>query len=138
MKPTAIRLLLFKREACPACDDMDKKRVVEKFTSKNYPPKMGVQTLVCMDSEGEVPAGSTFEKNFRLSDGYGVEAFPTVIIEGKRKDGTAFEVARMDSSTVSSFSARELDRVFREGMEALEDMPDDTMTQDEAAKQIPW
>lgn len=138
MKLVAFRVLLFKSASCHFCEEMDKKKTIEKFTAKHYPPKMPVQTLVCINDDGEAPEGSELEKNFRISDGYGVEGFPTVIIEGRKKDGTAFEVARMDSSTVSDYSARELDRVFKEGMKAVNDLPDDTLSQDEAAKQIPW
>lgn len=138
MKLTALRILTFKSSACPHCDEMDHKKVIDKFIGKHFPPKIVAQTLVCLDDSGEAPEGTDFAKNFRISDGYGVQAFPTVIIEGRKKDGTAFEVARMDSETVSAFSARELDRVFKQGMAVVEDLPDDTLSQDEAAKQIPW
>lgn len=138
MKLTAQRLLVFKSAVCSHCEAMDKAKVVEKFTAKNFPPKIPVTTLVCLNEEGEVPAGSDFEKAFKVSDGYGINAFPTVVFEGRRKDGSAFEIARADGSTVSDFSLKEFLRVYRDGMEQVEEMPDDIMTQDEAAKTIPW
>ncbi len=138
MKFTEQRILIFQAEFCGICHGIERAKVVEKFLDKHYPPKMPIVRLVCGDKDGEVPPGSDYEKNLKLSDSYAVEGFPTIIIEGKRKDGSGFEIARASAETVSAFTPKELDRVYREGLEAIEEMEDDVLSQDEASKQIAW
>lgn len=139
MKLVSFRLLVFKAKSCGHCVQMQKARTIEKFVDKNYPPKIPVHWLDCMDEEGEAPAGTELEKHFKLSDSYGVSGFPTIVIEGKSPTGSTFEIGRADSETVSGFTAKELQRIFKEGLKEFEEnFLDDMLTQDEAAKTIPW
>lgn len=137
MKFDHIRIVQFSADFCGVCKGIDKTQVVERFVDANSPPRMSIVKLLCGDKDG---AQSTpeYERNFKISDSYGVEGFPTFIIEGKRKDGSGFEIARVASDTVSAFTLKEFNRVFREGMEAIEELPDDVESQDEASKTIRW
>lgn len=137
MKFDSIRILCFSAEYCGVCKGVEKTGVVEKFADKHFPPRISAHKLVCADVDGE-PSTDEYKKNFAISDAYDVEAFPTFIIEGKLKDGTGFEIARIDSSTVSAFTLKEFDRVFKLGMKEVDEMPDDLESQDAASKRIPW
>lgn len=137
MKFDTVRILLFSAEFCGVCKGIEKTRIIEKFVDKHSPPRMHVQKLVCGDVNGELST-EEFKKNFAISDSYGVEAFPTFIVEGKRRDGSGFEICRFDSATVSHFSLKEFDRVFEAAMADVEEMEGDVMSQDEASKRISW
>jgi hypothetical protein len=137
MKFDSIRILCFSAVYCGICRGVEKAGVVEKFADKHFPPKMTQHKLVCADKDGE-PSTDEFKKNFAISDAYGVEAFPTFIIEGKLKDGTGYEIARVDSSTVSAFTVKEFDRVYKVGLAEVDELPDDVESQDAASKRISW
>lgn len=130
------RILVFQADFCGVCKGIEKTGVVEKFVAQvdGYMP---VVRLSCGDKDGEQTTDE-HKRNFALSDSYEVEGFPTFIIEGKRKDGSGYEIARASAETVSAFTLKEFNRVYREGLEAIEELPDDVESQDEASKKIPW
>lgn len=137
MKFDSIRILEFSALFCGICKGVEKAGIVEKFTDAQFPPRITVQKLVCGDKDGE-QSTDEYKRNFALSDSYEVEGFPTFIVEGKRRDGSGYEIARMSAETVSAFSLKEFNRVYKEGLRELEELPDDVESQDEASKKIPW
>jgi hypothetical protein len=137
MKFDSIRILVFSADFCGVCKGVEKAGIVEKFTDAQFPPRIAVQKLVCGDKDGEQTTDE-HKKNFALSDSYEVEGFPAFIIEGKRKDGSGYEIARVSSETVSAYTLKEFNRVYKEGLKDLEELPDDVESQDEASKKIPW
>lgn len=75
----AVRLLKFSSKQCPACANMARSKVIERFLSAH--PEVSFVALDCVDDEGETPEGSDYEKNMKLSDVYGVDSFPTLVFE---------------------------------------------------------
>lgn len=142
MKFTNVRVLCFQADFCGVCKGVEKTRVVEKFVDEHTKAgadfiRIPVHKLSCGDAEGE-QVTEEHKRNFAMSDSYEVEGFPTFIFEGKRADGSGFEIARASAETVSAFTLKEFNRVFAEGLEALEELPDDVESQDEASKRISW
>lgn len=139
MKLTAQRILVFHSTVCAHCISMKKVKTIDKLVDKLFPPKIEQKWLNCMNEEGEAPEGTEFGTNFAISDGYKVAGFPTVIFEGRRADGKAIEIARgVLGETVEAFTVKEFERVYKRGLEALEELPDNMLTQDEAAAKIAW
>lgn len=136
MKFESVRILLFSADFCGICKGVEKTGIVDRFIDGNT-PRMKLVKLCCGDADGEQTT-EEHKRNFAMSDSYEVEGFPTYIIEGKRKDGSGYEIARASAETVSAFTLKEFNRVYREGVEAIEELPDDVESQDEASKRIPW
>ncbi len=136
MKFENVRILQFSADWCGICKGIDKTGIVERFIDGNT-PRMKLVKLICGDKDGEQTT-EEHKRNFAMSDSYEVEGFPCFIIEGKRKDGSGYEIARVSSETVSAFTLKEFNRVYKEGLEAIEELPDDVESQDEASKRISW
>lgn len=76
-----IRIITFSGESCPVCVGMEKAGTVAKFIAKH--PEVKAKTLMINDKNGESPKGTEYEKNYELSDAYGVEVVPTLVFEVK-------------------------------------------------------
>jgi len=58
---------------------MAKARTLERFIERH--PDVKLVVVDCADEDGEVPRGSEFDRNNKLSDVYDVTSFPTLIFE---------------------------------------------------------
>lgn len=74
-----VYLLKFSSKQCAACLSMARSRVLERFVAAH--PEVQIIALDCVDEDGETPEGSSYERNMRLSDTYGVDSFPTLVFE---------------------------------------------------------
>lgn len=112
-----LRLLKFAGESCSACVAMDRAQTLEKFASKH--PGVRIVKLLVNDKDGESPAGTEYEKNYKISDAYGVEVLPTLILEVKNGG----ELVRFEGAC----SLKELEVAF-----------DESIVTWKASQQIPW
>lgn len=106
-----IVLLKFGGKACGACVAMDKANTLERLVEAF--PQIELRKYDVTNEEGDAPEGSVFEKNYKLSDEYGVEYLPTMVFEDKE---TGDELARAEGP--QSFGA--LKSVAKEAIEELE------------------
>jgi protein-disulfide isomerase len=117
MTTPELRILKFAGESCSACVAMERAGTLEKFVAKH--PTVQVKKLLVNDKDGESPTGTEYEKNYKLSDAYGVEVLPTLILEVK----AGGELVRFEGAC----SLKELEEAFDEAIQTYE-----------ASKQIPW
>lgn len=115
-KPT-VRLLKFGGESCSACIAMDKANTLEKFIAKY--PEVKLLKLNVNDKDGESPAGTEYEKNYEISDAYGVDQLPTMVFELKGGG----ELLRFEGAA----SLKELEEAYEEALATWK-----------ASLQIPW
>lgn len=112
-----LRILKFGGLSCSFCVAMKKTRLLERFVENH--PGISITELDVNDAAGEVPPGSVYEKNYEISEKFGVEALPTILI--LTKDGG--EVLRIEGS----MSPAQLEKAYVEALETLE-----------AGAEIPW
>ena len=106
----ALRLIKWGSKSCPACAAMDRSRLLERFQQSH--PDVVVIKLDVNDEEGDAPRGSEYEKNYKLSDVYGVESLPTLVFE--TLDGG--ELAVLEGGA----PMHTLEKTYRDAKERLE------------------
>ncbi len=112
-----IRLIKFGGENCHVCVAMERTGILEKFAAKH--PEVRLLKLDIADKKGDSPAGSTYEKNFKLSDAFGVEVLPTLVFEVKGGG----ELLRFEGGA----TLKELEESYEEALVTLK-----------AAQELPW
>lgn len=105
-----MRIVKFGTKQCPACVAMDKSKVLQRFVERH--PDVKLVLLDCADEEGEIPRGSVYETNDKLSDVYGVDSFPTLVFE--TNDGG--ELASWEGGV----PMHELEKTYREAQKRHE------------------
>jgi len=131
-----LRFLVFKSDGCAHCAALDKQQTIEKFITKHCAASTKIHRLSCADKDGETPDGTDYYKAYKLSDDYGVEMFPTVILEARLPDGSGLELSR----TEGGVSSRDFDKTFTQALEAYGEQveADEGRSQNEASKDLSW
>lgn len=132
----SLRFVVYKADGCAACAAMDKARTIESFIEKHCATSTKIVRLACADAEGETPDGSEYAKNMKLSDDYGIEMFPTVVLEAKLADGSGLELSR----TEGGVSKKVFSDTFTQALEAFGEQveSDEGRSQQEASRDLPW
>ena len=112
-----VRLIKFGGESCHVCIAMERAQTLEKFIAKH--PEVKLTKLDVNNKEGESPDGTHYEKNYKISDAYGVSVLPTLVFE-VREGG---ELLRFEGGA----SMKELEESYEEAIVGWR-----------ASKEIPW
>lgn len=107
--PPKLRLLRFISDACAICRSQEKLQVVERFVEDK---QIAVVPLMCADKDGRSPKGTDYEAAYKLSDSYGIRAFPTLVLEAKLDGGSSVEVFRAEGGV----NVRELEKIYKESV----------------------
>lgn len=114
-----VRIIAFTSKSCGFCEEMERKRVLERAQERFTGLK--VIKLITGDEDGEVSTPE-YEKNVELAEAYEAEGLPTLIVESKLPDGQVMEIQRVDGAPT-----------FRELADFLEGL-----TPVEEHTKIPW